>query len=184
MLRLALIENLHRVVASVTAGRRDREAAGAWVERMIETASSAPTRVVLVLAEMIEADPPLSNAFLAELTSRLQGLGPALVFPMTWLEQRLAERGQSVEHLFQLVSQSQAADQVAIGNSIGSLRLLGATDWREFVEAMSVVERVLAAIPPACTRRWTSLPAIATATSSRRSPGAARSARRPSPRRR
>jgi cyclic beta-1,2-glucan synthetase len=147
MLRLALIENLHRVVASVTAGRRDREAAGAWVERMIETASSAPTRVVLVLAEMIEADPPLSNAFLAELTSRLQGLGPALVFPMTWLEQRLAERGQSVEHLFQLVSQSQAADQVAIGNSIGSLRLLGATDWREFVEAMSVVERVLGRDP-------------------------------------
>jgi len=147
MLRLALIENLRRVVARVTVGRRDREAAGAWVERMIETATSAPARVVLVLAEMIEADPPLTNAFLAELASRLQGLGPALVFPMTWIEQRLAERGQSVEHLFQLVSQSQAADQVAIGNSIGSLRLLGATDWREFVEAMSVVERALGRDP-------------------------------------
>ena len=30
-----------------------------------------------------------------------------------------------------------------MANSIGSLRLLGATDWREFVEAMSVVERTL-----------------------------------------
>src|SRR5687767_14115880 len=30
-----------------------------------------------------------------------------------------------------------------MANSIGSLRLLGATDWREFVEAMSVVERSL-----------------------------------------
>ena len=147
MLRLALIENLRRVVARVTAGRRDREVARAWVERMIETATSAPARVVLVLAEMIEADPPLTNAFLAELASRLQGLGPALVFPMTWLEQRLAERGHNVEHLFQLVSQSQADDQVAIGNSIGSLRLLGATDWREFVEAMSVVERALGRDP-------------------------------------
>ncbi|MBA3545022.1 MAG: cyclic beta 1-2 glucan synthetase, partial [Nannocystis sp.] len=147
MLRLALIENLRRVVARVTAGRRDREVATDWVDRMIVTATSAPARVVLVLADMIEAEPPLTDAFLAEMASRLQGLGPALVFPMTWLEQCLAERGQSLERVFQLVSQSQAADQVSIGNSIGSLRLLGATDWREFVEAMSAVEQRLTRDP-------------------------------------
>jgi cyclic beta-1,2-glucan synthetase len=74
------------------------------------------------------------------------------VFPLTWLEQRLAERGQTVEHVFQVVSQSQAADQVAIGNSIGSLRLLGATDWRDFVESMSTVEASCSATRPASTR--------------------------------
>ena len=147
MLRLALLENLRRIVDAVAAGRRDRELAGQWVERMIETAAAAPARVVLVLAEMVAADPALSHAFLAEMASRLQGQGPALVFPLTWLEQRLAERGQTVEHVFQLVSQSQAADQVAIGNSIGSLRLLGATDWRDFVESMSAVEAELARDP-------------------------------------
>jgi cellobiose phosphorylase len=147
MLRLALIENLRRVVANVTAGRRDREAAGYWVERMIEIAAGAPGQVVLVLAAMVEADPPLSNAFVAEMASRLHGSGPGLAFPLSWLEQRLAERGETVEHVFQLASQSQAADQVSIGNSIGSLRLLGATDWRDFVEAMSVVERQLAQDP-------------------------------------
>ena len=40
-------------------------------------------------------------------------------------------------------NQQQAADQVSISNSIGSLRFLGAMDWREFVETMSVVERTL-----------------------------------------
>ena len=40
-------------------------------------------------------------------------------------------------------NQHQAADQVSVSNSIGSLRFLGATDWREFVEAMSVVEQTL-----------------------------------------
>jgi cyclic beta-1,2-glucan synthetase len=147
MLRLALIENLRRVVASVTTGRRDRETASHWVERMRTSAASDPATSVLVLAEMIHAKPPLSNAFLAEMASGLQGLGPALVFPMTWLEQRLAERGQTVEHMFQLVSQSQAADQVSVGNSIGSLRLLGAIDWRTFVEAMSAVEQRLVLDP-------------------------------------
>ena len=40
-------------------------------------------------------------------------------------------------------NQQQAADQVSISNSIGSLRFLGAIDWREFVETMSVVEQML-----------------------------------------
>ena len=40
-------------------------------------------------------------------------------------------------------SQQQAADQVSIGNSIGSLRFLGAMDWREFVESLSIVEQTL-----------------------------------------
>ncbi len=40
-------------------------------------------------------------------------------------------------------NQQQAADQVSMSNSIGSLRFLGAMDWREFVETMSVVEQIL-----------------------------------------
>ncbi len=147
MLRLALIENLRRVAARITAGRRHRERATRWVERMLAAAAAAPSRVVLVLAEMVEAHPPLANAFVAEFASRLQGQGPALVFPVAWLEQRLAEHGQTVEHVFQQVTQSQAADQVAVGNSISSLRFLGATDWRTFVEAMSVVEQTLRGDP-------------------------------------
>jgi hypothetical protein len=55
----------------------------------------------------------------------------------------MAERGQTVESIFHLVSQDQAANQVAIGNCFGSLRLLGATDWRQFVEALSSVECIL-----------------------------------------
>jgi len=149
MLRLALLENLRRVAASVTAERTDRESAAHWVERMLEIVVSEPAKVVLVLAEMVKKEPPLTGAFVSEFATRLQGQGSALLFPISWLEQRLAERGQTIEQVFQLVNQSQAADQVAIGNSIGSVRFLGATDWREFVEAMSVVERTLGRDPTA-----------------------------------
>jgi cyclic beta-1,2-glucan synthetase len=143
MLRLALIENLGRVVSAVTAGRRDRDSAGRWAERMLEAAATAPAKVVLVLAEMIKEGPPLTSAFVTELSSRVQGKGATLMFPIAWLEQRLSEQGQTVEHLFEVVRQGQAEHQVAIGNIIGSLRTLGATDWRTFVEATSVVERTL-----------------------------------------
>ena len=45
--------------------------------------------------------------------------------------------------MVQLGNQQQAADQVSISNSINTLRTLGAIDWREFVEATSVVEQTL-----------------------------------------
>jgi len=147
MLRLALIEGMRRVVSAVTAGRNDREAASHWVDRMVETATHEPASVVLVLADMVRAAPRLTTSFVAEFSSRLQGKGPALLFPISWLEQRLSEQGQTIEGIFQAISQSQAEHQVAISNSIGSLRLLGATDWRTFVEAMSVVDEALRADP-------------------------------------
>jgi hypothetical protein len=66
---------------------------------------------------------------------------------MAWIEQTLGESGLTVERLVQMDAQQQSADQVSISNSIASLRLLAATDWREFVELLSHVEQVLCADP-------------------------------------
>ncbi len=143
MLRLALLENLRRVVSGITAGRRDRERALGWFERLREVTAGEPASVVLVLADLVDADPALTDAFVAELAGLLRGQGAAMAFPLAWLEQRLAELGQTVDHVFERASQSQAADQVSIGNSIGSLRFLIATDWRDFVESTSVVDHAL-----------------------------------------
>ncbi|HEY1546780.1 MAG TPA: glucoamylase family protein, partial [Kofleriaceae bacterium] len=143
MLRLALLENLRRVIAAVTSGRRDREQAAEWADALLEGGAGDPSRSVIVLAKLVAADPSMTTPFVAELASRLQGQGSVSALPMSWLEQRLAERGQSVEHTFQAASQSQAADQVAVGNSITSLRTLDAIDWRDFVEGLSAVEAAL-----------------------------------------
>src|SRR4249919_354573 len=143
MLRLALIENLRRVAARVMADWNDRNLAAQWADTMTEIAESDPKNVVLVVADMARSNPPMASSFVAELARRLQGQSSALALPLTWIEQRLSESGLSIEHLVQMEAQQQAADQVSIGNSIGSLRFLSSMDWREFVESMSVVERVL-----------------------------------------
>jgi cellobiose phosphorylase len=147
MLRLALLENLRRVSATVTAGQRERDRADQWVDRMIEVATKEPANVVLVLADLVKETPTPTTAFVAELAGRVQARGPTLGIAMSWLEHRIAEQGQTIDQVFQLTSQSQAAAQVSIGNSIGSLRFLGATDWREFVETVSVVEATLRTEP-------------------------------------
>ncbi|MEO8487023.1 MAG: glucoamylase family protein, partial [Betaproteobacteria bacterium] len=143
MLRLALIENLRRVAADVAAGRVDRDLADRWVDQMRAVEQSDPKSLILVIADMARSNPPMTTAFVSELARRLQGHGPALALPLTWIEQRLAETNHTIEQLVQAGAQLQAANQVSVSNSIGSLRFLGAMDWRTFVESMSVVEATL-----------------------------------------
>jgi cyclic beta-1,2-glucan synthetase len=143
MLRLALIENLRRVAARVAAGMLDRSRADGWADQMVDAAENDPKSLILVIADMARSNPPLVDAFVAELARRLQGHSSALALPLTWIEQRLFECGQTIEQLVQSETQSQASNQVSISNSIGSLRFLLAVDWREFVETMSTVDQKL-----------------------------------------
>lgn len=143
MLRLALIENLRRVAARLAASRHHRNLADAWADRMIKRSDKEPSDLIILVADMARSHPPMDGPFVAELVRRLQGQGPALMLPLTWLAQHLAETGLTIEELIQIENQQQASDQVSVSNSIGSLRFLGKMDWRKFVETMSVVEQTL-----------------------------------------
>ena len=149
MLRLALLENLRRVAARIAWARQQRDEALDWAQRMLHAVENNPTDLILVLADMARADPLLSGPFMADLTRQLQGQSPHLSFAIGWLEHRLAEQGTTIEQLVRADGQSQAADQVSVGNSISSLPVLDATDWRDFVEAHSVVEKALREDPAA-----------------------------------
>ena len=147
MLRLALIENLRRVAVRISQGRCDRDQASDWAERMIRTVEQKPTDLVLVLADMARENPPMSGAFLAELTRHMHGQNPNFSFASSWLEQRLADQGQTTEQLILAEGKAQAADQVSVGNSITSLRFLAVNDWRNFVAEQSLVEQTLSRDP-------------------------------------
>ena len=143
MLRLALIENLRRLTAQIAIDRINQNLADYWADQMTDTAEKDPKSLILIIADMARSSPPMASSFVAELARRLQGKGAALALPLTWIEQRLAETGQTINELINSEIQKQAADQVSMSNSINSLRFLGNTDWREFVEANSIVEQIL-----------------------------------------
>ena len=109
----------------------------------MEVAEKDPKSLILLTADMARSDPPMVSSFVAEFARRLQGQSTALALPLTWIEQRLSESGLTIEQLVRSENQQKAADQVSVSNSIGSLRFLAGMDWREFVETMSVVDRVL-----------------------------------------
>lgn len=143
MLRLALLENLRRVAARVAENRFQRDLANSWADQMVDIADKNPSGLILVVADMARSNPPITSAFVAEMARRLQGQSPALTLALTWITYRLADSGQTIEQQIQAEIGQQAAEQVSIANSIGSLRFLGTMDWQEFVETMSKVEHVL-----------------------------------------
>ncbi len=147
MLRLGLIENLQRITTRLTFAREDRDLADVWVDRLQEMVEKNSSRLVIVVADLAKSEPPLTSSFVAEFCQRLSRQSPVLHLARSWLEQRLAEEGLSIEQLVQQESQSQAADQVSVSHSIASLRFLSAMDWKEFVESLSLVERTLRTDP-------------------------------------
>jgi cyclic beta-1,2-glucan synthetase len=96
MLRLALIENLRRVGARIAADRMDRNLADHWADLITDIAVKDPKSLILVLADMARSNPPLKSAFVAEFARRLQGQGPALAMPLTWIEQHLSGSSMTI----------------------------------------------------------------------------------------
>lgn len=143
MLQLALLENLRRVGLRIAHRRGERDAAIAWADRMLATAETEPKQLIHLLAEFANADVPLTAPFVEEFYARLQSQGPAMAFVQTWVEQKLLDQGVTATALSEAAGRTAAANQISIANSIGSLRFIGAMDWKHFVESLSVVEQTL-----------------------------------------
>jgi cellobiose phosphorylase len=147
MLRLALIDNLRRLAVRQADSRRQREQASRWIDRMTAKADERPGDLILVVADMAREVQPMGSGFVAELARRLQGRGGPLTQALQWIATRLADEGRTIDQAVQADVKQQATDQVSAANTIGSLRLLGGTDWRAFVESLSAVDQALRGDP-------------------------------------
>ena len=143
MIRLALIENLRRVASRISIARQEQNLAADWADQMIATVEQCPSDLILVLADMARSNPPLSGAFLADLTRHLHGQNPGFAIVHSWLEHRLSDAGHSTEQLVLDEGQVQAVEQISVGNCITSLRFLSVHDWPQFVANQSLVEQTL-----------------------------------------
>ena len=153
MLQLALLENLRRVGLRIARRREERDAAITWADRMLATAEREPKQLIQLLAEFANADVPLTAPFVEEFYARLQAQGPAMAFVQTWVEQKLLEQGVTATQLSEAAGRTAATNQISIANSIGSLRFIGAMDWRNYVESLSVVEQTLREDPSGNVRQ-------------------------------
>ena len=144
MLRLGLVEELRRLADGVVAARRSREQAPAWDARARPHPTSGRSRRSAgCCGRGASEDGRLSAAFVVELLQWLRDqpltAGPA------WqaLQRALEAQDDSAEEMLRVEHQREAADQLAIGNVITSMRLLSSIDWPLFFERVSLVEQIL-----------------------------------------
>jgi cyclic beta-1,2-glucan synthetase len=133
MLKLALVENLRRLSDETLIANSARRAADAWVARIDAEGKGVP--------------PPLPRdlhpALVVQLLHRAREYGPRLAAVRSGLEAHLAARHATADEAVRAEHQREAATQVSVANVITSLRLCSALDWTQYVESVSLVERVL-----------------------------------------
>ena len=153
-LRVALIENLRRLADWVVGGRQARLQADWVADRLLGLYSSesdvpSPEPQAEVSKDALEdvweafEDSPFFPAFAVQLFQRLHDQEAAGLPALVWLEEQLEQRGLSGPEIVQLEHQRQAAVNVSVRNIITSMRLALELDWKEFFEAVSLVETAL-----------------------------------------
>ena len=143
MFRFALIENIRHISTLIAAYRTDRALAVHWASKLTHTAAASPKDLIMVIADMARSNPALTGSFVAEFSRQLKGMGPSLALPLTWVEQQLADSGQTIDQLVHVENQMQAASQLSMSNCFNSLRAIESIDWKGFVDSVSVVEGTL-----------------------------------------
>ncbi|MDP2319895.1 MAG: glucoamylase family protein [Acidobacteriota bacterium] len=133
MLKLALIENLRRLVAELFESRTARRAADAHVARI--DAGSAEAEVQIPI--------DAHDAYLVQMLHRAREYDARRSPLRAALEAHLIARGTVAEEIVRLEHQRQATSQASVANAITSLRLCATIDWRQYVEAVSLVDNVL-----------------------------------------
>lgn len=145
-LRLALVENIRRLVLRIIWDKGQRNLADQTADRIIETAFTQDRLQELLnnFPDFTEESLETEYSFVAHLVKRLREQEVDVWPAIEMLEQRLSKLGKTSEEIVQLEHRQQAANQVSIANIITSMRLLSNINWKIFFESVSLLDRELA----------------------------------------
>lgn len=142
LLRFVLLENLRRLSDRIKDGNRKRAAANALADRLV---GAALTEAAASLAS--ESSAARDTTFAAQLLYRLRDGSGTTALALDWLQAQLATAGQTPDSVLAAEHARQSSGNVTMGNIIRSLRLIDETDWLEWFESVSSVDRELRRAP-------------------------------------
>ena len=140
MLRFALVETLRRLAERVMTARRQRADAVRFASELTKARTHARAQQ---RALDRRSDRALSPAFVVELLEWLRDQPSSAAPVWDWLRQILEAQDDDSEEMIRREHQREAADQLAIANTITTMRLMSSLDWPVFFERVSLLERAL-----------------------------------------
>jgi len=139
LFKLCLINNLRRIALANAYSLIESRSADYWCDR-IRSAPASPAGGNAALEELYSLLPSCSVTFLSALARQIDGEEG------NWLpgiERALAKRNISINAAHRLEKKRQFGDLNSLWNCINSLQQLDNIDWQEFIDEMSVTEKIL-----------------------------------------
>jgi cellobiose phosphorylase len=156
--RMALIENLRRLAGRMEVARRERAKADALCDRILSAIDGAAEGEREKTAEAVLRTPErreivVNPTFAVRVMQRLRDIDPALSAAQHWIEEELAREGLTTDAAVHAEHHRQTTAQATIANIIASMRLFSQTDWSDFFESVSLVEKILSEDPAGAYRQ-------------------------------
>jgi cyclic beta-1,2-glucan synthetase len=141
MIRIALIQNISKIAERITYAQEEKKQGDILAEKLIDAYND--NRLEKELEALNDSSIALSSHFTERLLKVLRDNGIDNTEVYKWLDERLEFQQTNAEKMITAEHQKQAGFQISIGNSITSIREVGALNWRDTFEDLSFVERIL-----------------------------------------
>src|SRR6056297_3637237 len=144
MIRLILIEKLSQKASRILARKRIRDDVSNLLERLGESSQEEPGMFTSEISKWLKQRQGKNELpHLIEIYNQLQNSGRLLDEQKRWLKFRFRRNDMTLEEAMKIEAQMQSRLQVSIQNAVHSLRQTSETDWRDFIEQNSLVEKIL-----------------------------------------
>ena len=150
MVRFILIEKLAQKASRILLRKSVRKEVNELLSTLDEDRQDEPGVFSNVVSKWLPEN--TGNGFpvrLVEIYNQLQNQGRLWDEQKRWLTFRFRQYDMTLEEAMRIEAQKQSRLQVSIQNAVNSLRQSAETDWSEFVEECSVVDKILRLDPAA-----------------------------------
>ncbi|MDX1638116.1 MAG: glycosyltransferase 36, partial [Balneolaceae bacterium] len=142
MIRLVLITRLAERSEQLLQAREIKNEAAATIDELLQLDLEEPGIVLRKLADIYDK-PGKDRNFLIALARQLQNRGALTETERNWFNYKFRSWNTTLEEQLRAEAQETSRLHLSIQNAIMTLRQVSETDWSDFVEKTSVVERIL-----------------------------------------
>ena len=151
MLRIALIQNISRITEKIVKADQDKKEAELVAERLISafTEGKIATEVSLLKSQKYT----FNSHFTERLLKLLRDNGIDSIEVYDYIDEKLGAQETNSEKIIALEHQTEANFEIAMANSINSIRVIEGLNWKNYFEKLSSVERTLREDPSRIYRK-------------------------------
>ena len=145
-LRIALLENLRRILIQLVYRHRVRGTSKALTEEILQ--GEVDEKFVSEKLQAIMKDSPFSASIcICQIYKQLRDQAPESAELNSIVQNYLEKNQLNIDEVLNHEHLQDALSQVTLGNIVTSMRLISSIEWKEFFEKVSLVERTLRADP-------------------------------------